>query len=270
MLPVIEAAGQGRSFPQAIPWLPCVLQIITKGSLVMRDLLKRFGVVAAYAAAMAWVESAVVVYLRLLVGRVNPYQVDPLPLSVGLGWIEMVREAATLVMLWAAGWLAGRTWRGRAGYSLIAFGAWDIFYYIFLVPMSGWPRSILDWDVLFLLPLPWWGPVLAPVLISVLLIVGGAMAAWGEASQKAAWPRPWAWALNVAGVVLALYTFMEEAIRALPLGEEAVRQALPAAFDWPLFGLALALMAVPLVDLGRQMGQGRRKAIRLDQPARAN
>ena len=227
----------------------------------MRDLLKRLGVVSAYAIGMAWVESAVVVYLRVLVGRVDPYQVDPLPLSVGLGWIEMVREAATLIMLWAVGWLAGRTWRGRAGYSLIAFGTWDIFYYIFLVPMSGWPHSILDWDVLFLLPLPWWGPVLAPVLISLLLIIGGALAALGEQFGEPAWPRWWAWALNVAGVGLALYTFMETALRMLPLGEEAVRQGLPASFNWPLFSLALALLAVPLVDLGWQLGRVRSRVL---------
>ena len=227
----------------------------------MRDVLKRLGIVLVYAIAMAWVESAVVVYLRVMIGRVDPYQVDPLPVSADLGWIEVLREAATIVMLWAAGWLAGRTWRGRAGYSLIAFGTWDIFYYIFLVPMSGWPHSILDWDVLFLLPLPWWGPVLAPVLISLLLIIGGALAALGEQFGEPAWPHRWAWALNVAGVGLALYTFMETALRMLPLGEEAVRQGLPASFNWPLFSLALALLAVPLVDLGWQLGRVRPRVL---------
>jgi len=233
----------------------------------MRELLKRFGAVSAYAIAMAWVESAVVVYLRVLVGRVDPYQADPLPLFGGLGWIEMGREAATLVMLWTVGWLAGRSWRGRAGYALFAFGVWDIFYYIFLVPMSGWPHSILDWDVLFLLPLPWWGPILAPMLIALELIIGGVLAALVEQSRIPAWPGRWAWTANLAGVGLALYTFMAEAIRTLPLGAEAVRQSLPASFDWPLFGLALALLAVPLADLGRQLRRGRSQQNQLGQPA---
>jgi hypothetical protein len=221
----------------------------------MRDLFKRFGIVSLYAIGMAWVESAVVVYLRVLIGRVDPYQANPLPISVGLGWIELGREAATLLMLCTVGWLAGQTWRSRAGYALIAFGVWDIFYYAFLVPMTGWPQSLLDWDVLFLLPLPWWGPVLAPALISVLLILGGTLAAARDHFQKPAWPRGWTWLLNAAGVGLALYTFMAEAIRALPGGEEAVRQALPVSFNWPLFGLALALMAVPVADLGWQMAR---------------
>jgi hypothetical protein len=219
----------------------------------MRTWFKRFLVVGIYAISMAWVESAVVVYLRVMIGRVVPYQADPLPISVGLGWIEVGREVATLLMLGTVGWLAGQTFRGRAGYALAAFGVWDIFYYIFLIPMSGWPGSLLDWDVLFLIPLPWWGPVLAPVLISLLLILGGGLAAWSETLPQPKWPHAWAWALNLLGVGLALYTFMEEAIRFLPAGEEAVRQALPAAFNWPLFLFALALMAVPVVEMGWQL-----------------
>ncbi len=226
----------------------------------MRDLIKRLGVVAVYAIAMAWVESAVVVYLRVLIGRVDPYQANPLPVSVGLGWIEVGREMATLVMLWAVGALAGRSWRGRAGLSLMAFGIWDIFYYIFLVPMSGWPHSLLDWDVLFLVPLPWWGPVIAPVLISVLLITGGVLAAADDQFQRNAWPHAWAWLLNAAGVGLALYTFMANSLRLLRNGEQAIRQALPSSFDWPLFSLALLLLAVPLMDMTWQLRRKGRTA----------
>ncbi len=160
-----------------------------------------------------------------------------------------------MLMLLAVGWLAGRAWRGRLGYTLIAFGVWDIFYYIFLVPMCGWPRSLLDWDVLFLIPLPWWGPVLAPVLISLLMISGGALAAWCEQTGMAALPRWWAWALNFTGIALALFTFMEPALRVLREGEQAIRQALPVSFNWLLFGLALVLLAVPMLDMGWRMRQ---------------
>ncbi len=221
----------------------------------MRDLIKRLSLVFAYAIAMAWVESAVVVYLRTLIGRVTPYQTDPLPVSVGLGWIEVGREIATLVMLFSVGWLAGQTWRSRSGYALIAFGTWDIFYYIFLIPMSGWPQSLLDWDVLFLVPLPWWGPVVSPVLISLLLISGGILVAWGEQTRRPVWPRRWAWVSNFFGVGLALYTFMTTALQVVQGGEQAVRQALPDSFNWPLFGLAFALLAVPILDMSWQLGR---------------
>jgi hypothetical protein len=219
----------------------------------MRELFKRFGIVFTFAIAMAWVESAVVVYLRVLIGRVDPYQADPLPISVGLGWIEVGREVATMLMLLTVGWLAGHTWRGRLGYFLIAFGTWDIFYYIFLVPMCGWPQSLLDWDLLFLIPLPWWGPVLSPVLISIMLIAAGILLAQGEQIRKPVWPRGWAWMLNFSGIMLALYTFMANALQVIRDGEKAIRQALPVLFNWPLFGLAFVLFSVPIIDMGWQL-----------------
>jgi hypothetical protein len=230
---------------------------LIKWSINMRDLFKRPGIVIVYAIAMAWVESSVVVYLRTMIGRVDPYQVDPLPISVGLGWIEVVREAATIMMLLTVGWLAGRTWRGRLGYTLIAFGTWDIFYYVFLVPMSGWPQSLLDWDVLLLIPLPWWGPVLSPMLISILLIIGGMLAVLSEQTLRSTWPHWRAWILSFCGAALALYTFMETALQVVHSGEQAVRQALPVSFNWPLFGLALILITIPLLDMGWQLLQSK-------------
>src|SRR4051794_12699294 len=122
--------------------------------------------VVGFAIAMAWVESACVFYIRTMVGRLEPYQANPLPIDSLLGTVELVREAATLLMLLAVGALAGQRWQTRLGYSALAFGVWDISYYVFLAVICGWPKSLFDWDVLFLIPLPWWGPVLAPVCIA--------------------------------------------------------------------------------------------------------
>ncbi len=216
---------------------------------------KRWVVVAVYAVAMAWLESATVVYLRLLNGRLQPYQADPLPLmasTLPLGQIEMVREAATLVMLLMVGGLAGRSNRARLGYFILAFGIWDIFYYLFLHVMIGWPASLLDWDVLFLLPLPWWGPVLAPVLISLLLILGGTLLVFVNQAGFTLSPRWWANVVCFAGVALSLYVFMTDTLQALPGGVQAVRDALPVSFNWPLFGVSCVLMAAPILDLVRQ------------------
>ena len=215
----------------------------------------RWWMVVVFAVAMAWVESAVVFYLRSMIGRIEPYQPNPLPVIGGFASVELPREFATLVMLFAVGVLAGRTWRARLGYAAIAFGVWDIFYYVFLKVMCGWPHSLLDWDVLFLLPLPWWGPVLAPVLISLLLIVWGTLASQFEcppASRLANWR---AWALNFGGIALALYVFMADSLAASPHGLDAIRTVLPGQFNWPLFCVALALMAAPVVQLSRQMQQ---------------
>lgn len=215
---------------------------------------KRWLVVSIFAVAMAWLESATVVYLRTLVGRLEPHQATPLPVSVGLGQTEIVREAATLIMLLMVGLLAGRTWRSRLAYAMIAFGVWDIFYYVFLAVIAGWPRSIMDWDVLFLIPLPWWGPVIAPVLISLELIAGGTLVSQFDRPDRPVWPGVKAWAFNIAGVLLALYVFMTDALAVAAHGADAVRQVLPGSFNWPLFIVALGLMAVPIVAVARSIG----------------
>lgn len=208
--------------------------------------------VVIYAIAMAWVESAVVFYLRSMINRIEPHQLDPFPIVGGFGWVELVRESSTIVMLFAVGTLAGRTWRSRMGYFAIAFGIWDIFYYVFLKAMCGWPRSLLDWDVLFLLPVPWWGPVLAPVLISLLMIFWGTVATQFEHKQAPALSNRRVWVLNFAGVVLALYVFMADTLAAVPRGLEAVCNVLPEKFNWPLFLVAWVLMAAPAIRTGWQ------------------
>jgi hypothetical protein len=216
----------------------------------------RWLVVVLFGTAMGWMESATVVYLRMLVGRVNPYQLNPLPRHDALGNTELVRELATLLMLLAVGWLAGRTWRTRLAYSLIAFGVWDILYYVFLAMIARWPQSLLDWDVLFLIPLPWWGPVIAPVTIAALMVVGGTLVTqFGEARF---WPSRWSLALSAAGVLLALAVFMQDSMRAVSRGEAAVRAMLPARFNWPWFALALFLMSAAIFDLLWQLARGRR------------
>jgi hypothetical protein len=210
----------------------------------------RWWLVVLYAVAMAWVESAVVFYMRTQVDRIEPHQPEPLPLIGVLGPVELIRELATLVMLFTIGCLAGHTRRARIGYMAVAFGVWDIFYYVFLKIICGWPHSLLDWDVLFLLPLPWWGPVLAPVLISLLLILWGTLAIQFERTPTPVLSNRRVWILSFAGIALAFYVFMADAIAAAPRGLDAIRTALPQEFNWPLFCLALLLMAVPVAQTG--------------------
>ena len=209
--------------------------------------------VFAFAVAMAWVESAVVFYLRTHVDRLEPYQPNPLPLIGSLGPVELLRELATLIMHFTVGFLAGRTWRARIGYMALSFGVWDVFYYVFLKLMCGWPHSLLDWDILFLLPMPWWGPVLAPMLIAGLMILWGTLASQFERTAPPTLSNWGVWVLNFIGVALALYVFMADAIRVASGGVEAVRTVLPTRFNWPLFCAALALMAAPVVQLAVEL-----------------
>jgi hypothetical protein len=218
----------------------------------------RWWMVVIYAGAMAWVESAVVFYLRSMMDRIEPYQPNPLPVIGGFASVELPREFATLVMLFAVGVLAGRTWRARFGYAVIAFGVWDIFYYVFLIMICGWPHSLFDWDVLFLLPLPWWGPVLAPVLISMLMIFWGTLASQFDQDSNLASSNWRVWCSGVFGVVLALYVFMADTLAASHRGLDSIRNVLPKQFNWPLFFFALLLMSTPTVQFGRQLRSQRR------------
>jgi hypothetical protein len=211
---------------------------------------KRWLVVVLYGVAMAWVEAAVVYYLRTLVDRLEPYQPNPLPIATGLGEAELVRELATLVMLVTVGWLAGTTGRSRLGYALVAFGVWDICYYIFLKVMTGWPSSLVAWDILFLVPLPWWGPVWAPASIALLMILWGTAVTQFERLATPRGPNGKAIGFAALGVVLALYVFMADAIRVADQGPVALRATLPVWFNWPLFIVALTFMAVPVIDAG--------------------
>ena len=201
--------------------------------------------VVVFAVGMAWVEAASVYYLRAMVDRIEPYQENPLPIDGVLGPVELVREAATLVMLLMVGMLAGRTWKRRLGYAAIAFGVWDIFYYVFLKIICDWPKSLFDWDILFLLPLPWWGPVLAPVCIASLMVVWGTLATQFTGGSLAASKL---WRLNWLGIALALYVFMADSLRAVLQGLDVTR-ILPGPFNWPVFCAALVLMAAPAAQM---------------------
>jgi hypothetical protein len=202
----------------------------------------KLALVALYAVAMAYVEAAAVAYLRESYGiddivRDLPERADRLTV------IEVGREAATMVMLLVVGCVAGRRLQDRIGYFVLAFGAWDIAYYGWLALFEGWPRSPLDWDVLFLIPLPWWGPVLAPAAIAAMMCIGGA-AAVVQAERGIEWRlRRENVAIAAAGIAVVLYTFMADAIAAVPDGTQAVNDVRPSEFGWPLFLVGFAAMS---------------------------
>jgi hypothetical protein len=125
-----------------------------------------------FAISMAYLESAVVVYLRELYSP-NGFFFPLTGISVRILITEIGREAATILMLFAYAKAIGRNSREVMAYFSFNFGVWDIWYYIWLKVLLDWPVTILDWDILFLIPVPWVGPVLAPVLVSLALICAG-------------------------------------------------------------------------------------------------
>jgi hypothetical protein len=209
----------------------------------MNSTAKRFLWVSAYAIAMAYLEAAVVVYLRAVLGITDITAID---VSLGpYGPVEIGREAATMVMLAAVGWIAGRHGKERWAYGLFTFGIWDIAYYAWLKLFIDWPSSLLRWDLLFLIPLPWWGPVLAPASIAVLVCTAAVLAVVRMERGQKLRLTPFRVIVAAVGSLLALYVFMSDATQALlagPVDWDALR---PTPFNWPLFLIALALMAAP-------------------------
>lgn len=123
-----------------------------------------------FSIAMAYLESAIVVYLRLLYypeGFIFPIKIIPAEIFL----IEIGREFATIIMLASISFLIGVRFVERFSYFLFAFGVWDIFYYVWLKVFINWPASFLADDLLFLIPVPWISPVIAPIIISIIFIV---------------------------------------------------------------------------------------------------
>lgn len=130
---------------------------------------KKFTIVGIFSIAMGFLEAIIVVYLRKIYypeGFYFPLKI----LTPEMVSIEWLREIATIVMLSMIGILAGRNRTEKILYFLYSFGIWDIIYYVALKLLLNWPESLLTWDILFLIPVAWVGPVIAPVICSLTMI----------------------------------------------------------------------------------------------------
>src|SRR6185295_1640743 len=89
----------------------------------------------------------------------------------------------------------------------LLFGAWDLAYYAGLYVALGWPPSLLTWDVLFLIPVPWTAPVLYPALVSVVLVLGFAGHEILRSRGRRARPSRGEWIVATAGCLAIVVAF---------------------------------------------------------------
>lgn len=136
----------------------------------MRNYIRIFTWLTVFSISMGFLESAVVIYLRELYYP-NGFSFPLMPIGPRVALTEFLREIATVIMLIGIGALAGRTRVEKFASFIYCFAIWDLFYYVFLKLILDWPESLFTWDILFLIPLPWVGPVLAPCIVAVTLIV---------------------------------------------------------------------------------------------------
>jgi hypothetical protein len=200
--------------------------------------------IVVFAAAMAYFEAAVVVYLRqIFYPEGFAFPLKPGPSSIML--VELGREAATIVMLAAVGLLVGRSKIERFAILLICFGIWDIMYYVWLKLLIGWPESLLTWDILFLIPLPWVGPCLAPMLVSAVMIWAGLWIVSREDRGRSPLFSRWAWWGEIAAGLIIIVSFIWDAANILAGG-------LPAPFRWDLFSAGLIAGTVLFIVMMRR------------------
>lgn len=157
---------------------------------------------------------------------------------------ELVREAATLVMLGSLAAAVATNIRQWLAFFLLAFGAWDVAYYVFLQVLIGWPHSLLDWDILFLLPVPWSGPVLAPVLVAITMMMTGIAYVWREARGAAVRVRALDWIGAFAGASLIFAAFVWDY-------HNIMHGGVPKPFHWSLFGAGELLWVVAVLHWAR-------------------
>lgn len=219
--------------------------------------------VLAFGIAFGYVEAAVVAYLQTALG-IPPEPLFPLRQATGeagrLLGIEVGRELAALVMLGTIGWVVGASRLERLAWSAVAFGAWDLAYYGWLWVLSGWPPALTSWDVLFLVPVPWTGPVWAPTAVSLSLIGVGLLAARrlrrGDELRLARWQV----AGGLAGGVLVVASFILDA-------PDIVAGGVPREFAWPVFGAGMLLAGAAAVAALRGQAAGAPRSAPVDRIA---
>jgi len=200
--------------------------------------IRRLTTLALFSIAFAYIEAVVVVYLRAIFypdGFTFPItSFLEMPGADRYVLIEIGREAATIVLILTASWLMVSTWRKRAAYFLIIFAVWDIFFYLWLKVLLNWPSSVMDWDILFLIPLTWAGPVLAPLITSLTMLLTAGLLLTGKTIKLSLLPA--ASIVTLVLMIIVLYCLA---------GRRISQPDYNACFSWPVFiTLHLAVLAI--------------------------
>ena len=213
-------------------------------------MLKRLLIVILFSIAFAYIESAVVVYLRAILhpeGFNFPLPAFDLnPLWPRLVPTEIGREAATMVLIATGAWLFGRSTRERWAYALLIFSTWDIFYYVWLKVLLDWPASLLDWDILFLIPVVWASPVLCPILVSLAMFAAAVVILVRSEANRSVRLGTGAGLAVVAGCGIIVLSFCVG-------GSHMTEPDFADYFYWPLFGAGYLLASGAIAwTLGRK------------------
>ena len=214
------------------------------------NLRNRLITITAFAIAMGFLESAVVVYMReILYPDGFAFPLSPIPIS--LAFTELLREVATVIMLVTIGILAAKRFSTGFAWFIYSFAIWDIFYYIFLKLLLGWPETLMTWDVLFLIPTTWTGPVLSPVLVSLTMILLAMVILIYAEREKETRLHRLEWIGLIAGSLVLIFGFVLDYSQHMlahfsvagmlqvknPEVLEVATSYIPHRFPWWIFGI---------------------------------
>lgn len=177
--------------------------------------------------AFGYIEASVVVYLREIYYP-EGFTFPVLIIQDHIMLTEVIREAVTLLIIWATVCLSYQKLQSRIAAYVVLFGIWDIFYYIFLKLLLNWPEKFNTWDILFLIPAPWVGPVWAPVLVSIGFIYAGlSILIRNHQNHFLHFDKTFI-LLEISAALLIVISFI------IP-GSSVIEQSLPTHFPWYLF-----------------------------------
>ena len=240
---------------------------------ISRDIIIKIWKTGIFALAMGFFEAILVIYLRELYypeGFEFPLKL----IEPELFFFELIRELATLLMLICIGLLAGKTGLQQFGFFLLSFAVWDLLYYCGLKLLIGWPDSLLTWDILFLIPITWIGPVLAPVICSFSMIYMAALIFAGETAKKHFRLISHEWVLIISGVFIIFISFVLDYTQLLVRGGylnklsslttnqdfiNDLTSYMPENFRWGLFLLGEVLIISALLLIHRRIVNIRKK-----------
>jgi hypothetical protein len=210
----------------------------------LKRMLKQLLVAIVFSIAFAYIEAAVVVYLRAIFhpnGFTFPMSAFAVTAqSKRLLLTEVGREVATLALIFTAAWLFGATRQQRAAWFLVIFAVWDVFYYVWLKVLLNWPATLMDWDILFLIPMMWASPIVCPVLVSVIVFALGVMILHRGAQGRPLIVTGADWLGWSAAAVVVVVSFC--------LGGTHIAEPNYAAyFSWPLFVIGCVVGAITSV-----------------------
>ncbi|MBN8697888.1 MAG: hypothetical protein J0L87_15260 [Bacteroidetes bacterium] len=227
----------------------------------MRPIVKTLFWLTAFSIAMGFLETAVVVYLRKLYYPAG-FDFPLVPVSNDIAVTEFFRELATIIMLVGVGIFAGRNGIQRFVFFLFSFAIWDIFYYIFLKILLDWPESLFTWDILFLIPVPWVGPVIAPCLLALSMIILTLLVVYFQEKGRYVHLSFMEILLLIMGSLTVILSFVWDYVMYLSKSDsgqqiwtlnskagmfEEVQQYVPETFNWPLFGIGQGIILLAIV-----------------------